>query len=124
LEQFNPIGGFRNRFRSLGEGDRVATTIRGRAVRYRLGRAVDPSGHLSTGQSFANFRELRNILAADQDRLAKALATKLLIFATGREMGFSDRPEIARIVQQSAQRQYRVQELIHQVIASRIFHEK
>ena len=124
LEQFNPIGGFRDRFRSIGEGEKVDATVRGRAVRYRLGPPVDPSGDLNTGQSFADFRGLRDILAQDEERLANALATKLLTFATGREMGFSDRPELSRIVKQSAQRQYRVQDLIHQVIASRIFQEK
>ena len=124
LEQFNPIGGFRNRFRSIGEGEKVDATVRGRAVRYRLGPPVDPSGKLATGQSFTDFRGLRDILAQDEERLANALARKLLTFATGREMGFSDRPEIARIVQESAQRQYRVQDLIHQVIGSRIFQEK
>lgn len=124
LEQFDPIGGFRDRFRSMGVGEKLDATIRGRDVRYRLGPAVDASGKLHTGQPFADFRELRDLLARDQKRLAKALVTKLLTFATGREMGFSDRVEIARIVQQSAQRQYRVQDLIHQVIASRIFQEK
>jgi len=124
LEQFNPIGGYREQFRSIGEGQKVDTTVRGRSVQYRLGPAVDPSGRLATGRSFEDFRGLRDILAQDEDRLASALATKLLTFATGREMGFSDRPEIARIVKQAAQRQYRVQDLIHQVIASRIFQEK
>ena len=85
---------------------------------------MDPSGELATGQSFVDFRGLRDILAQDEERLANALARKLLTFATGREMGFSDRPEVARIVQESAQRQYRVQDLIHQVIGSRIFQEK
>jgi len=60
----------------------------------------------------------------DEERLAKALATKLLTFATGREMGFSDRAEIDRIVKKSAEQQYRVQDLIHLVIASQIFKEK
>ena len=124
LEQFNPIGGFRDRFRSIGEGEKVDVTILGRDVRYRLGPAVDASGNLAADQSFADFRELRDILAKDQERLAKAMATKLITFATGREMGFSDRPEIARIVRESAQRRYRMQDLIHLVIASRIFQEK
>jgi len=124
LEQFNPIGGFRDRFRSIGEGEKVDVTILGRDVRYRLGPAVDASGNLAADQSFADFRELRDILAKDQERLAKAMATKLITFATGREMGFSDRPEIARIVRESAQRRYRMQDLIHLGIASRIFQEK
>lgn len=124
LEQFNPIGGFRSRFRSIGHGDKVAATVRGRNVRYRWGPPVDASGTLPNGRSFADFRELRDILAEEQERLAQSLATKLLTFATGREMGFSDRPEIARIVKESAERQYRVQDLLHLVLASRIFQEK
>ena len=121
LEQFDPIGRFRDRFRSIGDGEKVNVTVRGRNVGYRLGPAVDASGSLATGESFADFRELRDILARDQERLAKTLATKLLTFATGREMGFSDRSEIARIVKASAQQQYKLQDLIHLIIASRIF---
>jgi len=124
LEQFNPVGGFRDRFRTTGAGEQVAATVRGRRVAYRLGPPVDASGRLATGESFADFRALRDILAKNEEQLARTLATKLLTFATGREMGFSDRAEIARIVQQSAGQQYRIQNLIHLVIASQIFKEK
>ena len=124
LEQFDPIGGFRERFRSIGEGERVDVTIRGRAVRYRLGPDVDASGTLVSGESFDGFQDFRDLLARDPSRLAESLATKLLTFATGREMGFSDREEIARIVQQTAGQQYRVRDLIHQVLLSEIFREK
>jgi hypothetical protein len=124
LEQFNPIGGMRDRFRSIGNGDRVDTTIRGRAVRYRLGPNVDASGRLTDGSSFANFREFRDLLVQDQRQIARALTRKLLTFATGREMGFSDRSELDQIVAASAGRQYRIRDLIYQVVASRIFQEK
>jgi len=124
LEQFNPIGGFRERFRTTGAGEKVTATVRGRNAAYRLGAPVDASGQLATGESFAGFRELRDILAKDEARLARTLATKLLTFATGREMGFSDRAEIARIVKKSAEQQYRIQDLLHLVISSQIFKEK
>ena len=61
LEQFDPIGGFRERFRSIGEGDKVSKMVRGRNVRYRIGLPVDASGELTTGQNFKDFRELRDI---------------------------------------------------------------
>ena len=41
LESFNPIGGWRQRYRNLAEGERVQILVRGRNVRYRLGPNVD-----------------------------------------------------------------------------------
>ena len=78
LESFNPIGGFRDRYRSIGSGDKVDTLVGGRSVRYRLGPPVDSSGRLPTLQSlegepresgdreFANFNEFRDLLVQDQ----------------------------------------------------------
>jgi hypothetical protein len=56
--------------------------------------------------------------------LTRALAKKLLTFATGRELGFSDRAEVERMVKESARTGYRVRDLIHLVVASRIFQSK
>ena len=61
-----------------------------------------------------------DILAEDQNRLARSLTIKLLTFATD-EMGFSDRAEIDRIVQESAEKNYGVRDLIHLAIDSSIF---
>ncbi len=124
LESFNPIGGFRERYRSLGGGDRVDRTVLGRKVNYRLGPAVDASGQLPDGRDFDGYEGFRDHLAADPDRLAHTLAEKLLVFGTGREMGFSDRPEIARIVAESAKRGHGVRDLIHLVVQSEIFRSK
>lgn len=124
LESFDPIGGWRDRFRSLGEGDRVDLEVNGRKVRYKLGPAVDAAGAFADGRAFSGYLEFRDLLAADQDRLAKALATKLLVFGTGREMGFSDRPEIDRIVAEAGAKGYGVRDLIRSVILSEIFRHK
>jgi len=124
LESFNPIGGWRDRFRSLGEGERINLEVGGRKVRYRLGSQVDATGQLLDGRKFSGFREFRELLAEDQKALAKTLATKLLIFATGREMGFSDRDVIDQIVQQSAAKGHGVRDLIHLVVTSEIFRRK
>jgi hypothetical protein len=124
LESFNPIGGFRDRYRSLGGGDKVDATIRGRPVRYRLGPEVDSSGQLADGREFADFREFRDFLAEDPDLLATTLTKKLLTFATGREPGFSDRDEIERIVKASAEKGYGVRDLLHLVVQSQIFRNK
>lgn len=124
LECFNPIGGFRERFRSLGDGDRVDDKVRGRRVRYRLGPAVDNSGTLPDGRTFASFREFRDELAKDEETLAIAFATKLLTFATGREMGFSDRPIIHKIVSNTKSGGNRAWDLLEQVVLSEVFKTK
>jgi hypothetical protein len=125
LESFDPIGGYRDRFRSLGgNGERVAKEINGLKVRYSLGPKVDAAGQMADGRSFDDFRQFRELLAQDKPLLARAFATKLLTFATGREMGFSDRAEIERIVAASQKTNYGVRDLLWQVVQSEIFRRK
>ena len=116
LESFNPIGGFRERYRSIGSGDKVDRTIRGRPVRYRLGPKVDSSGQLPDGRGFSDFAEFRDYLAQDSELLARTLTGKLLTFATGRELGFSDRAEVEQIVKASAEKGFGVRDLVHLVV--------
>jgi hypothetical protein len=124
LESFNPIGGWRDHYRSLGEGEQVDAEVNGQRVRYRLGPPVDATGSLLDGRSFDGFTTFRDLIAADPETLTRSLASKLLTFATGREMGFSDREEINRIVSESARTNHGVRDLICQVVASSIFRSK
>lgn len=124
LEVFNPIGGYRERYRSIGEGEKVDKEILGRNVRYRLGPEVDASGQFPDGHEFADYREFRDHLAQQKELLAKTLFEKLLTFGTGRELGFSDRPEIQRLVKEAAKSDYGVREMIHLAVASEIFQSK
>lgn len=121
LECFDPIGGWRERFRSLGEGERVDVEIDGRKVRYRLGPRVDASGELPDGTTFDDYLEFREHLASQPDLLARTLATKLLTFGTGRPMGFSDRTVIDQIVEASSSDGHGVRKLIELVVLSKIF---
>ncbi|MCB1212305.1 MAG: DUF1592 domain-containing protein, partial [Verrucomicrobiales bacterium] len=91
LESYDVIGGWRDRFRSIGEGEQVKLSVEGRKVRYRLGPAVDPAGELPDGTKFENFAAFQKVLMSQQERVARAFVEKLLTFATGRGMGFSDR---------------------------------
>jgi hypothetical protein len=124
LENYDVIGGWRDRFRSLGEGEQVTLRIDGRKVRYRLGLPVDAAGELVSGQTFQDFAEFQELLLASRDRVAQCFAEKLLTFATGREMGFSDRPEIARTVAASKSGHHAMRDLVHLVIQSPLFLSK
>ena len=124
LESFNPIGGWRDNFRSLGEGEKVNLEFEGRKVRYRIGPKVDCTGQLADGTSFSGFNEFRDLLIKDEDRLARAFVTKLLTFCSGREMGFSDRPTINRIVRESAEGGHGMKDLVKLVVLSEVFRKK
>jgi len=123
LESFDVTGMHRDRFRSKG-GDKVNAIVRGRKVIYRLGPEVDSSGKFIDGTRYQDFRAYRDYLAKHDDRLARAIAGKLLTFATGRELGFSDRAELDRIGADTAQNNYRLRDLLHRIIQSEIFLNK
>jgi hypothetical protein len=124
LEIFNPIGGLRSHFRSLGEGQKVMRVVRQFKVRYKQGLPVDASGTFESGEYFEGFHDFKKLLATDKERLAEAFVRKLLTFATGREMGFSDRDEVRSIVEQSRSSDFGMRDLLLFCIQSRIFLEK
>jgi hypothetical protein len=124
LENYDVIGGWRERFRSLGEGEKVDLKVEGRKVRYRLGQPVDAAGVLTDGKTFQNLADLKNVLLADQDKVARCVIEKLLTFATGRPMGFSDRSEIDRLATESKVKGHAMRDLIHAIVQSEIFQSK
>ncbi len=123
LETFDVIGGFRNRYRSIGEGDLAP---RGSidpliGISFRLGQPVDSSGELAGGQTFQDVRQYQSLLAADHDRLLNNLARQFVTYATGRAVGFSDRAMIDDIVRRVQARRGGVRTLLHEVVASPLF---
>ena len=81
LENFDVIGGWRDHYRSIGEGTPVH--IRGKRMRYKHGPPVDASDVLSDGRRFDNIDQYKRLILSDKDQLARALAVKLLTYATG-----------------------------------------
>jgi hypothetical protein len=121
LEHFDPIGGQRDWYRSLGEGERVQN------MQYRVGPKVETHGQTPDGRTFADFREYRQTLLDDQELVAHALAEKLLIYGTGRRMTAADRPMIEGVVaatqkdQASQIDQLGLRAMIHAVVQSPLF---
>ena len=121
MESYDVIGGWRERFRSIGEGDFVKATVQGRKVRYRLGQPVDAAGELNNGSTFEGMADFQKLLLADQDRVARSVIEKLLTFASGRPMSFCDRSEIDKLVTRSKAKGHGLRDLIHAVVQSEIF---
>jgi mono/diheme cytochrome c family protein len=123
LESFDVIGGWRDRVRSLEQGERIKADRFGQRVGYKLGPVIDPSGELVGAGAFKDFEEFRGLLAKQQDRVTANLVARVLAFGTGREMGFSDRAVIARLVKQAGP-DAGVRDLLHAAVQSEIFLSK
>ncbi|MCH9724565.1 MAG: DUF1592 domain-containing protein [Planctomycetes bacterium] len=122
LECFDPIGGFRDEYRTMAQAGKRAGLQKAPFtfawVRYRIGQPVDASGQMPDGQPIQNIRDFRKILAAKPDQLTRNLAGKLLTYALGRKIGFSDRPAVEEIVHQTRQQNYGFRSLIHAIVLS------
>jgi len=122
LESFDIMGVWRDRYRGLEKGERITGIDRaGHAFTYTVAEAVDPSGQLADGRTFKNIAELRAILATNPRQLARNLLHQFTAYATGTPVRFSDRTEIERILNECRADGYRVRDLLHGFIASRIF---
>ena len=125
LESFDVMGGWRDRYRAVGKVEPVkGIGHNGVYFHFGLGQAVDPSGELPDGRTFADVRQLKQCLASDRDGLARNLARQLIIFATGAPIRFSDRAEVEKIVQKNRSEGYGLRSLIHAVVQSDLFLNK
>lgn len=118
LEEFDVIGGWRQRYRSL-EGnrqDRVPKT------NYYRGLSVESHGSLGRGREFHNFIEFRQRLLEDPELIAQAIASKLLVYGCGRPVTHADQSMVNRVVEQTRQHGYGLKAMIHAVVESELFH--
>jgi mono/diheme cytochrome c family protein len=122
LESFDVIGGWRDYYRSSGNGK--AVTIDGRRMPYLQGLKVDPADTMPNGERFANIDELRKMLLKDREQIARALATRLLTYATGAAPQAGDQAEIAAIVGRIRERDFGLRSLVHEVVQSELFRTK
>ncbi len=124
LENFDPIGGWRDNYRTMGEGVRPGfsqSPFTYAWIRYRIGLPVDATGQTADHQPFRDIREFKRLLAHDRDQIASGLTEKLLTYALGRRVGFSDRPAVDRIVSNVRQQKYGFRALIHEIVQSEPF---
>ncbi len=104
LENFDPVGRWRDAY--------------GRGV------AIDASGELPNGQAFDDIQGLKHILLEQNRQFARALATKLLAYATGRHLTATDRPYIDQLVDELESRGSGLRDLLELVVTSDLFRAK
>jgi hypothetical protein len=140
LENFDPIGGWRDRYRLAGQPKKIRkgkevseepfievisdAALRRNRVKLRLGSEVDATGELWDGRTFADVNGLRELLLKDEDALARNLTRQLMIYATGAGIRFSDRAAIEAIVSKTKASKHGVRSIVQEVVASELFQTK
>lgn len=59
--------------------------------------AIDPSGVMEDGRKFEGPVELKKILMAEREKIARNLSSKMLSYALGRSLLFTDEPALRRL---------------------------
>ena len=126
LESFDVAGGWRERYRAIGgDGEKVEGIGKnGHAYGFQLAQAVDCSGVLPSGDAFQDIRELKRLLLSDERRVARNLVHRLIVYATGAAVSFSDRGEVEAILDRSKESEFGVRTLIQELVHSESFQSK
>ena len=120
LESFDAIGGWREFYRG-GTGKTRVELVNYPGHLVARGPDVEMSGQTPDGKPFHNIDDYKQLLLADKDQLARNMAEKLIIYATGADIQFADRQEIDRLVADSKANGYGFRSLLHAVVESRMF---
>jgi mono/diheme cytochrome c family protein len=123
LEAFDVLGNFRERYRSLDEGDvaprgRIDSKI---GISFKLGPRVDASGKWLDGTMFEDVRGLRGRLALEQRVLLGNLASQLAVYGMGRPLSFADREAMRGLVLGVEEKGGGVRTLLRELCASELF---
>jgi hypothetical protein len=102
LEAYDPIGHFRSA--------------------YPNGAAIDTTGEYR-GQPVNSPADIRAYLIKHPDLLAQNLAHRLLTFALGRPLGFTDQPAVRRLQADWKAKGYTLRELVHLITTSNLMRQ-
>jgi len=84
----------------------------------------DVSGAFPDGRKFTTLEEYKAGLLAQQDKFARAFSVKLLTYALGRPVGYTDHELIDSLVETLKKDDYRIVSLVHAIVASEAFNTK
>jgi mono/diheme cytochrome c family protein len=130
LESYDVIGGWRDRYRIVAEqknrvNNRVGPLAKYLAAyQYGLGRPVEAGGMLADGRQFGDIGELKKLLLAHPEPVFRSITEKLVTYATGQPVGFSDHQAVSRVLAEAKAADFGLRTLVHAVVASELFQKK
>ena len=125
LESFDVLGGWRDRYRALGDGTHaIGFGKNGQPFEFHAAQPVDAGGELPAGGAFKDIIELKRLLLQDERPIARNLARQLVVFATGKAARFGDRPRIEAILDGARDSGYGVRAIVREIVLSGLFQRK
>jgi hypothetical protein len=85
---------------------------------------IDPSGELIDGRKFADHEALKQLLVADLPHFAESLTDHLATYALRRGMSFADKKDLRTIAAACASNNWRLGDLVEQLILSDLFQRR
>src|SRR5205807_362158 len=85
---------------------------------------LDVSGAFPDGVKFATLDEYKAGLMAKKGKFARAFSTKMLTYALCRPVGYTDHKLVDALTAELRRDKYRMQTLIHAIVASEPFNMK
>ena len=85
------------------------------------GAPIDPAASLPDGTKFSGAAGLRELLASHREDFARTLTGKLLAYAVGRGLEYTDLPAIRKIARDAAKSEYRWSAVISGIVNSAPF---
>jgi hypothetical protein len=130
LENYDVIGGWREKYRVVAERKNWVNNRTGPLARYLaawqygLGPAVEAGDELPDGRKFADIAEFKKLLLEHPEQIARCLTEKLVTYATGQPVGFGDHAAVGQILAEAKATDYGLRSLVHAVVASELFRSK
>ncbi len=85
---------------------------------------IDPAGAFYKGESFKDYFELRDRLAARPEKFARGFSEALVEYGMGRPFGFLDDPLAAEMIAQARAQDYQMAAFIRALVLSETFQTK
>jgi mono/diheme cytochrome c family protein len=124
--RIDPIGFGMENFNAVGQWRETEYTevFKARRVQQSKEHPIDPSGTLPDGTAFADFFELRDHIARQQEAFATGLIEHLIPYALGRPYGFSDEPLTQEILAVAKTQKFTLRAILTTLVQSETFRRK
>ena len=85
---------------------------------------IDASGAFHNGSEFADYDEMRNLIATHEEDFAHGFTEHLIEYALGRPFAFTDKDLAGEVVMAAKGKQFAVSEFVLALIQSKAFRRK
>ena len=122
--RIDPIGFGLENFDAAGQWREREIVWTGRRKNKPVEFPIEPSGQLYGGKAFADYFELRDVIAEQVEPFARCLTEALIAYGLGRQYGFTDQELADDIVAQAAAGDFELSRFIHALVQSEAFRRR